>query len=292
MRIEIRYTSHFEYPEPVRESHNVLRACPATTSHQVLISYTMRSRPLSRVLSYADYWGTRVDAFSIRRAHHRLEVIAEATVDTSPRPAPESDDGIAAYRSDDVVLGLHAFLQPSPHARWNGRLADEAATVTDGATSAVDAVTAIHDAVAAHLEYAPGSTYVGMDVNDVWDRGRGVCQDFAHAAIAMYRAVGIPARYVSGYLYAADQSVGLAPEEAEIEIATHAWVEAFVPGWGWWELDPTNPTPVGELHVKIGHGRDYDDVMPLRGVYHGPEDHALGVSVTMSRERLSHAQEQ
>ena len=292
MRIEIRYASRFEYPEPVRESHNMLRACPATTPHQVVVSYDVRSRPMSRVLSYVDYWGTRVDAFSIRRAHDRLDVIAEAVVDTSSRPAPESDAGVEAYRGDDIVLGLHTFLQPSPHARWSGTLAREAADVVAGATSAVEAVSAVHDAVAVRLEYAPGSTYVGMDVNDVWERGRGVCQDFAHAAIAMYRAVGIPARYVSGYLYAEDQSVGLPPEEAEIEIATHAWVEAFVPGWGWWELDPTNPTPVGELHTKIGHGRDYDDVMPLRGVYHGPADHALGVSVTMSREHLSQAQEQ
>lgn len=292
MRIEIRYASQFVYPEPVRESHNVLRACPVTTAHQTLVSYDVRTHPMSRILSYVDYWGTRVDAFSIRRAHGRLDVVAEATVETSPRPTPESDAGLEAYQTDEVVLGLHTFLQRSPHAQWDGRVADAARTAIAGTSSAVEAVTAIHDAVAARLAYAPGSTYVGMDVNEVWDEGRGVCQDFAHAAIAMYRAVGIPARYVSGYLYAADQSVGLPPEEAEIEIATHAWVEAFVPGWGWWELDPTNPTPVGELHVEIGHGRDYDDVMPLRGVYHGPADHALGVSVTMSRERLSQAQEQ
>jgi transglutaminase-like putative cysteine protease len=292
MRIEIRYATQFVYPEPVRESHNVLRACPAPTARQILVSYDVRTRPVSRILSYVDYWGTRVDAFSVRRAHERLDVIAEATVETSARPNPEPRAGLEAYGEDEVVLGLHAFLQPSPHVRWDGRLAEAARTAVARATSAVDAVAAICDAVASHLEYAPGSTYVGMDVNDVWERGRGVCQDFAHAAIALYRAAGIPARYVSGYLYAADQSVGLPPEEAEIEIATHAWVEAFVPGWGWWELDPTNPTPVGELHVKIGHGRDYDDVMPLRGVYHGPREHALGVSVTMSREHLSQAQEQ
>lgn len=292
MRIEIRYASRFVYLEPVRESHNVLRACPATTPQQVVASYDVRSHPASRIMSYVDYWGTRVDAFSIRRAHDRLDVIAEATVDTSPRPDPESDARFEAYGADDVVLALHGYLQPSPHARWDDRLADAARAAIAGAPKAIDAVTAIHDAVATRLEYAPGSTYVGMDVNDVWERGRGVCQDFAHAAIAMYRAVGIPARYVSGYLYAEDQTVGLPPEDAEIEIATHAWVEAFVPGWGWWELDPTNPIPVGELHVKIGHGRDYDDVMPLRGVYHGPADHSLGVSVTMSRDRLSQAQEQ
>jgi transglutaminase-like putative cysteine protease len=126
-----------------------------------------------------------------------------------------------------------------------------------------------------------------MEVADVLAQGKGVCQDFSHLGIAMYRSVGIPARYVSGYLYAADQTVATAPEEPELTVQTHAWVEVLVPGHGWWALDPTNASPVGELHVKIGHGRDYEDVMPLRGVYHGGAEHDLGVQVRISRERLS-----
>jgi transglutaminase-like putative cysteine protease len=112
------------------------------------------------------------------------------------------------------------------------------------------------------------------------------------AVLKSLRSAGIPARYVSGYLYARDQSVGTAPAEPEIEIQTHAWVEALIPGWGWWSLDPTNPEPVGERHIKIGHGRDYDDVLPLRGVFHGAEEHHLGVRVQISRERLSQMQVQ
>jgi transglutaminase-like putative cysteine protease len=132
----------------------------------------------------------------------------------------------------------------------------------------------------------PGTTKVGVDVNEVLANGEGVCQDFSHVALAMYRAAGFPARYVSGYLYAADQSVGAAPAAAEIEVQTHAWVEVAVPGFGWWALDPTNDHDVGERHVKIGHGRDYDDAPPLRGVYHGEEDHQLGVRVQISREEM------
>jgi transglutaminase-like putative cysteine protease len=108
----------------------------------------------------------------------------------------------------------------------------------------------------------------------------------------MYRSVGIPARYVSGYLYAADQTRAVAPDEAELSVQTHAWIEVFVPDHGWWALDPTNNQTVGELHVKIGHGRDYEDVMPLRGVYHGGAGHDLGVQVQISRERLSQLAEQ
>jgi transglutaminase-like putative cysteine protease len=92
---------------------------------------------------------------------------------------------------------------------------------------------------------------------------------------------------VSGYLYASNQDNAVQPDAAELEVQTHAWVEAFIPGHGWWQLDPTNPQPIGELHVKIGHGRDYDDVMPLRGVYHGGSRHDLGVTVTITRDRLA-----
>lgn len=108
----------------------------------------------------------------------------------------------------------------------------------------------------------------------------------------MYRSIGIPARYVSGYLYAADQTRAVAPDEPELSVQTHAWIEVFVPGHGWWGLDPTNNQTVGELHVKIGHGRDYEDVMPLRGVYHGGSDHDLGVRVAISWEPLSPMAEQ
>ncbi len=292
MRIKIRYESAFEYPEAVRESHNVLRACPADDEHQTVHRYEVHVAPTGRIQSYRDYWGTRVDSFGIRRPHGSLVVSAEADVTTGERPAPKPGAPMSRYGSDAVVLGHHSYLQRSPHADWSEDLGDEARDTIGGLDTAVEAVVALHDHVADVIDYAPGATYVGMDVNDVRRRRKGVCQDFAHLAIAMYRSAGIPARYVSGYLYAADQTVAVAPEIAEIINATHAWVEAFVPGFGWWGIDPTNPTPVGELHVKIGHGRDYDDVMPLRGVYHGPADHKLGVSVTMSREQLSQAQSQ
>ena len=117
--------------------------------------------------------------------------------------------------------------------------------------------------------------------------GAGVCQDFVHLALSLYRSVGIPARYVSGYFYAVDVAGGGAPETEEIAVQTHAWVEVALPGWGWWALDPTNLQPAGERHVKIGHGRDYDDVLPLRGVYYGTSSHKLAVEVGMSRGLLT-----
>ncbi len=291
MRLEIRYVNSFEYSAPVRESHNELRARPTEHAHQRLLDYRVTVDPTARVLPYVDYWGTAVDAFGIRRSHSRLTVAADAIVDTSPQQVPDVDVGMAAY-GEPFAAQHWQLLQPSPHTGWSGELAATAAGLAGEADGAVAIARRIAEGVNEMLDYVPGTTDVGVDVNEVVARGKGVCQDFAHVAIAMYRSLGVPARYVSGYLYAADQSVGDAPEEAEIVVQTHAWVEVAIPGWGWWPLDPTNSIDVGERHVKIGHGRDYDDVMPLRGVYHGPSDHTLGVSVRISREEMSAFQQQ
>lgn len=286
MRLEIRYSNHFDYPDLVRESHNVLRACPTGDGTQRLVEYEVVTTPAARVLSYVDYWGTRVDAFGIRHPHRSLHVTARSIVETNDREVP-AEGPLDRYRDAAFLLGESAYLQRTAHTAWGSAVEEATRAAVGGVGSAVEAVAAINEAVGRRLRYVSGVTEVGTDVNRIFDQGKGVCQDFAHLGVAMCRSVGIPARYVSGYLYAADSSVGAMPEQAEIEVQTHAWVEALVPGWGWWAFDPTNPEPVGPRHVKIGHGRDYDDVVPLRGVYHGPAEHGLGVSVRMSRERLS-----
>jgi transglutaminase-like putative cysteine protease len=133
------------------------------------------------------------------------------------------------------------------------------------------------------LTYRPGTTYVGVPIEDLVARGEGVCQDYAHLAVAMCRSVGIPARYVSGYLFTDDDAIGADIDTDVVQVQTHAWFEAAIPGVGWLALDPTNKQEVGLRHVKIGHGRDYDDVPPLRGVYTGPTNADLQVAVEMRR---------
>jgi transglutaminase-like putative cysteine protease len=288
--LEIRYVNEFSYKEPAWESHNLLRACPAEAESQQLLAYHVEVSPAARIHSYTDYWGTRVDEFGIVEPHTLLRVEAESTVLTSEPPSPSPGADFAAL---DTVRGeLSTYLRPSPHAVWDDMIQEQAREAIKGVDDVVEASLAITDAVTKSLDYVPGATYVGMDVTDVLTQGKGVCQDFAHLGIAMSRSVGIPARYVSGYLYAADQTRAVAPDDAELSVQTHAWLEVFVPGHGWWALDPTNDQTIGELHVKIGHGRDYEDVMPLRGVYHGGAEHDLGVRVRISRERLSQMAEQ
>jgi transglutaminase-like putative cysteine protease len=290
MRLEIRYLNEFDYSEPAWESHNLLRACPMSNEHQHLVSYQLDVTPLSQVYSYTDYWGTRVDEFGVLEPHQTLRICAESVVENQAPSMPLDNPALETLipaRSE-----LSSYLRPSPHATWDEVINDTARDAIQGSDGIFDAVVAISDAVTTSLEYEPGATYVGVEVSDVLSQGKGVCQDFAHLGIAMCRSVGIPARYVSGDLYAADQTMAVTPDEAELDVQTHAWIETFVPGHGWWALDPTNPQPIGELHVKIGHGRDYQDVMPLRGVYHGGAEHELGVHVRITRERLSQATQQ
>jgi transglutaminase-like putative cysteine protease len=285
MRLDIRYRTTFTYDGLVRESQNELRACPTTDAFQSLVSYRVTTSPSARVTSFVDYWGTRVDAFGHRSPHVAMEVTAEATVETEPRPL----FGVASHRSmldDPAFRDEHVeYLVPSTHAAWGATVQDAARIQSELAgPDTVSAVLALHRFVGASLRYVPGSTHIGVSVDEVLTNGEGVCQDFAHLAVALCRSQGIPARYVSGYLFAADGATGLEPTDDDgVLVQTHAWFEAAVPGFGWLALDPTNQQPVGPRHVKIGHGRDYDDVQPLRGVFSGGAEAKVEPKVEIRR---------
>lgn len=293
MRFDIRYTSQFSYDEAISESQNELRACPTSDARQQVSHYRVTTTPSSRMHSYTDYWGTRVDTFGIRQPHTSLEVVAESTVETWPpqmlAASPRRRD-LAAPEFRDEHL---EFLARSPHVDWTPEVQAEAERCLEHAgDDVVNGILSIHRTIGTGFTYVPNSTYVGVDVASVHAAKEGVCQDFAHVVIAMYRSVGIPARYVSGYFFARSDSVGDEPDETEIDVQTHAWVEAAVPGHGWLALDPTNAQQVGQRHIKIGHGRDYDDVAPLKGTYTGAATHALLAGVHIRRMAAAAQQQQ
>lgn len=287
MRFDIRYRCRFTYEQLVRESQNELRACPASDEYQQLISYRVQTAPSSRVLSYTDWFGTRVDAFGVREPHLVLDVVAEATVETRPRPLLTVDPRVDAFDDPGFVDAHVEYLERTPHADWGPDVGATARRQADLAgPGAVSTVLSIHRFVGSQLIYAPGTTYVGVGIDDVFARRQGVCQDFAHLAVSLCRAIGIPARYVSGYLFTVNDASGADGESDVVRVQTHAWFEAAIPGFGWLALDPTNGLEVGARHVKIGHGRDYDDVPPLRGVFAGAVLHDLEVTVDI--RRLTH----
>jgi transglutaminase-like putative cysteine protease len=291
MRLDIRYRTSFTYENLVRESQNELRACPTSDEQQELIAYRVHTSPGAKVYSFTDYWGTRVDSFGLRLPHVALEVVAEASVETFQRPLLTVAPHLDALRDPSFVDTRYEYLQPSPHARWGRGIETEAIRQRDFVgDDVVSLVLALHRVTGARLTYARGTTDVGIEVEDVLAQGKGVCQDYAHLAVAFCRSQGIPARYVSGYLFTRDDSTRADVEDCDVvNVQTHAWFEAAIPGFGWLALDPTNQQEVGVRHVKIGHGRDYDDVQPLRGIFSGGATPSVDPTVEIRRVRASAA---
>jgi transglutaminase-like putative cysteine protease len=288
MRLDIRYRTSFTYENLVRESQNELRACPTSDDQQELIAYRVHTSPGAKVYSFTDYWGTRVDSFGLRLPHVALEVVAEASVETFQRPLLTVAPHLDALRDPGFVDARYEYLQPSPHARWGAGVEAEAARQREFVgDDVVSLVLALHRVTGARLTYARGATDVGIEVEEVLAQGKGVCQDYAHLAVALCRSQGVPARYVSGYLFTRDDSTGADVEGDVVDVQTHAWFEAAIPGFGWLALDPTNQQEVGVRHVKIGHGRDYDDVQPLRGVFSGSATPSVDPRVEIRRVRAS-----
>jgi transglutaminase-like putative cysteine protease len=283
-RYDISYRTTIQYDGVVHGSQNELRACPATNEHQQLMAYRVTTHPAARVLAHQDYWGTRADTFGIREPHVALEIDAEATVETMPRPLVTVSPRRAELDRPEFREAHVEYLGRSEHTTWNGEVSAAAQRIAETAgDDVVGIVLALHRFVHTSLEYTPGATYIGVDVNDVLAQAKGVCQDYAHLAVALCRSVGIPARYVSGYFFASSDASGADVEGDEVQVQTHAWFEAAIPDWGWLALDPTNAQQVGQRHITIGHGRDYDDVPPVRGVYSGGAQPSTDAVVEMRR---------
>jgi transglutaminase-like putative cysteine protease len=280
MHFAIRYLTEYRYAEPVTDNLNALRVKPATTPNQRVDDFGVRVEPETRLHQHHDYYGTTVIEFGISKPHEQLAIDVRARfVTTLPAPPPETDwrpVEDAAYAVQGGEYRLPYGGEPDDGA------IDELLGATRAATPAAT-LRAVAELIPERFEYRPGVTYVGSTVEDLLAAGAGVCQDFAHLALVLLRRHGIAARYVSGYLFAPD---GDGADSAEVD--THAWIEALIPaGAGaepvWIAADPTNRGLVGDRHVKIGHGRHYSDVPPIKGVYRGGATAELEASVRMSR---------
>ena len=283
MNLAIRYLTEYRYDGPVTDNLNALRVTPATTPTQRVDDFGVRVDPETRLNQHIDYFGTTVIEFGISRPHDHLSIDVRARVKTTapedPPELPWSALEDAPYRA---AAGEFALSNGDPDAL----ALDELVGLSRGETP-LATVRRLVELIPDRFEYRPGVTYVGSTVADLLEAGAGVCQDFAHLALLLLRRHGIAARYVSGYLWAPPNGDEHA-ESAEVE--THAWIEALVPAEGeplWVPADPTNRTLGGESHVKIGHGRRYDDVPPVKGVFRGVGGAALTASVKMTRTDAS-----
>ena len=281
MNFAIRYLTEYRYSGPVTDNLNALRVKPATLSNQTVEDFVVRVDPETRLNQHLDYFGTTVIEFGISRPHEHLSIDVRARVrTTSPDVPPETDWVAIEDRAYDAAAGEFLLLDGSEP---DDVAIDDLVGLTR-TESPLGTVQRLVEAIPDRFEYRAGVTYVGSTVGDLLAAGAGVCQDFAHLALLLLRRHGIGARYVSGYLWAPSE------DEASAEVETHAWVEALLPGpdgLAWVGLDPTNRTLGGESHVKIGHGRHYADVPPIKGVYRGTADSELSASVRMTRGDMS-----
>ncbi|HTU79102.1 MAG TPA: transglutaminase family protein [Solirubrobacteraceae bacterium] len=282
MHFAIRYLTEYHYDAPVTDNLNALRVRPATTSTQRCDEFHTRIEPEARVSRHLDYFGTEVLEFGIPTGHEQLTIDVRARVVTSPPPDPPdgSWDDLHSPAYVDAAGEFALPWQDQPAIPGLRELDEELAADTP-----LETLEALCELVPERFEYRPGATYVGSDISDLLEQGAGVCQDFAHISLVLLRRRGIAARYVSGYLWAAPEEEGA----DSLEVDTHAWLEALLPGTDghgepvWVSADPTNRRLTGETHVKIGHGRFYADVPPVKGLYMGGASSRLRAAVTMSR---------
>jgi transglutaminase-like putative cysteine protease len=282
MHFQIRFLTEYAYDAPVSDNLNALRVRPATTSCQRCDEFTVRIDPEARVGRHSDYFGTEVLEFGIVRPHSRLSIDVRARVVTAEPPEPPDGDW-AALETEAYAEAAGEYLLPAldnPDLQTLDELRG-----TTRMQSPLQTLRALCNLIPDRFEYRTGVTYVGSTIEEFLRVGAGVCQDYVHLALVLLRRNGIAARYVSGYLWAAPADEG----DDSVEVETHAWLEALLPGLDgrgepvWVGADPTNRRLAGERHVKIGHGRHYADVPPVRGVYQGGARSKLDASVHMTR---------
>jgi transglutaminase-like putative cysteine protease len=278
-RLRIEHTTSVRYPGPVISSFNEARMTPLTTPSQITLESRVTAGPGVPVWTYNDYWGTFVSVFDLPEPHDDLVIRAAATVETEPfggLPAAGDRPSWSELAQQSSKGRLLEFLLPTALTTVAGEISAAGCEAVAG-LSPDAAAEALSARVREHVTYMPGATGVRTNAQEAWDKGQGVCQDMAQLTVAMLRAAGLPARYVSGYLHPDPKA-----EPGRTSVGqSHAWIEYWAGSWT--PLDPTSGAPVGERHVVVARGRDYGDVPPIKGIYHGASGGDMKVTVEVTR---------
>jgi len=267
MHYTIRHVTKFAYESPISESVMEARMQPRSDALQHCIRFGLSTTPSARVRMYQDADGNMVHHFGIPGRHSRLTVTAEAFVECTAPPDLPTLEAAAWETLDRATEGGEFWdvLNPSPFAKRTPLLYALAEEMTlRRLEDPISTLRHVMRELYTRFEYRPKSTRVDSPIDDALSTKQGVCQDFSHIMIALVRELGIPCRYVSGYLFQATETPTRSPDGA-----THAWVEAWLPDLGWIGLDPTHDSLAGERHIRVAVGRDYSDVPPTRGVFKG-----------------------
>jgi Transglutaminase-like enzymes, putative cysteine proteases len=280
MFYSIRHSTRFRYSTAVSESLMEVRMHPRTEGTQRCLTFQLSVSPKARVTSYRDYLGNTIHHFDVPGHHNELMIVAESLVD-SLQQTELGQLGVEAWDELDALVAdgdYWEMLAPSHFAQPSELLRElSSALGVERRGNPLGLLLELNAGIYNWFDYTPKSTRVDSPIDDALRTRQGVCQDFAHIMLALTRELRIPCRYVSGYLYH-----GSNDKDRSSEGATHAWVEALLPRFGWVGFDPTNNLLTSERHIRTAIGRDYADVPPTRGVFKGQAESELAVSVRVA----------
>jgi len=285
-RFKIHHLTKYSYLSPVRDSANQILLYPFNDSYQEVIKHELTITGDPHVDVHHDYYGNEVGSFMNSEPHDELVIDLVTEVITYPHPELKDDKPADDQWAEiQKICKQHPYIDFLKPENFNAReeLAATVESMNCQSCTPLEAAKKLNEFVFINFNYIKGITNVETTLDEVWKLKAGVCQDFAHVLLEMLKTIQVPARYVSGYI--CPNNTGMRGEGA-----THAWVEAYIPFYGWLGLDPTNNCVVDDLHVRLAIGRSFNDCSPVRGTYKGTSTHTLEVGVAVSYEdgRTSH----
>ena len=288
MLLRVTHLTDYRYSQPVAEAYLELRLSPPERDIQRIDRHQLVLAPAAKVSQYDDYFGNRVAFVSLPYRHSRLTIRSDAVIETRAASLPERSLDLSVQETRQILTAALPFvfdyLQPTEMVKPGREAMQWAKRYLSGRTVLRQGLESLMRSIHESFEYRKGATEFSTDLSVIWRDRIGVCQDFAHIMLSVLRTAGLPARYVCGYIETAparaengDKLVG--------SLATHAWVEALLPGHTWAALDPTNNRWCGEQHVGVSFGRDASDAAPIRGTFKGAGTQSMKVHVKMKRLR-------
>jgi transglutaminase-like putative cysteine protease len=279
-QFKIKHITKYSYRGTVRDSANQVILFPINDNFQEVLQHELKISGEPIIEVYKDYYGNEVGNFTHADPHSELVIVSNILVNTLPKPLPLDD--IFAHDQWNELNKLKSkipYIDYLKHEQFNGfnELKEIIESEKEANETPFETASRYNKYVFENFKYIPGITTVETTLDEIWKLKAGVCQDFAHILLVMLRLINIPARYVSGYI--CPHKNGMRGEGA-----THAWVEAYIPHYGWLGLDPTNNCVANETHVRLAVGRNFADCTPVKGVYKGSAEHRLEVAVTVSYE--------
>ncbi|HIB65642.1 MAG TPA: transglutaminase family protein [Phycisphaerales bacterium] len=284
---QIRHVTRYFYENEITENVMEVRKCPVNRPTQRCMSFNLETKPRATLFQYEEFTGNIVHSFDVPQRHKSLVVTAETVIEVKEgKPIPDKVDNdcwdrLASMEEEGDCLD---YLLPSRLVEFTELLQNYFGEV--GPRNDEDPLTflkRLNGDIAQGFEYVPKSTQVDSSIDEALRKKQGVCQDFAHIMLGVSRMAKIPARYVSGYLFRCPDGNDRSSSEA-----SHAWIEAFLPGLGWIGFDPTNNIMAGDRHIVTSIGRDYGDVPPTRGVFRGMCASELSVAVQVNAADSPH----